>query len=185
MLGFVPWTNHISTQPANPPGLVKLSMISLRLFSFPLDNAERLGPCYAETSPGQSMGADGPLQDQIPQTVMSSCRTENQDLTATFHGLLCSSGFWNGFPHLSYPKCLQHLAERGHAYRSLKITFLLIPVQRYSLLFNPTLPTKLLRLKVGCSRILEIALTFFFFSLMTRGEGDSMVGKDVKKGKLG
>lgn len=59
------------------------------------------------------------------------------------------------FPTL---KCLQHLAERGHTYHSLKITFLLIPVQRYLLLFNLTPQTKLLRLRVGCSRILEMAL---------------------------
>lgn len=82
-------------------------------------------------------GADGPLQDQSPPVVPRSCGGEKWDLTAPLHGLLCSSGFGTASPCLSHPKRLQRLAEKGHTHCSLKITFLLIPVQWCSLLFNP------------------------------------------------
>lgn len=57
--------NPISTQPANQPGLVNLSMFSLKLFSFPLDNAV-VGSMLCKNLPRPVNGSRWPTAGSEP-----------------------------------------------------------------------------------------------------------------------
>lgn len=86
-----------------------------------------------------------------------------QALTATFHGLLCSSRFWNGFPPPFLPPSACNTLLRGHSYSLSEDDFL--AGQRQCFLMR-----HLRQNLAGCSRIPEMALTILFLN-DERGRG--------------